>query len=798
MLTQPNTRNILVCLISQDEKLILDVNLVLDNINSLLNEHNGTSPCQSPPAGDDMFYHQMLEQARHYFSQHQAKNISLSLTCFNTVATALESQAANPQPQSPIECVLLDARDKEPEEEDPFLPFINSQPDALFSPYSTMLLCREDALGKWMNRSGSRKQVRVLHSHPWHRRADILRLILDHLEHAYFSRILMRTYQNGNEPGTLAKTIHRHMTARWGDRWDFHYFTGSMVGRFINSMKALMDGSDPRCLTGNNEHSLAVSALAGWQLYGRAYVIAMTSGMIDEMRGTLANLKHAGAPGMIVCAESLPTVWYPFQGTLDAANDGHAVIAARGLWHCFISTPENLVTGIQGAFQSLDRQPAPTFVLATQTLLESQLDEPEIPPPPARIGTTLSADQRERLNQAIAAINHDRARILWHCDLITEEERTRVLRLTAKAGIGLVDSIIHPGSVPAYRKGEPVQNYLGTLSMYGFNRATYEFLETPPQQGEGKPWLFFLNSRIEQSATPYSAIKLKRNFNVVQVTRDASHLSPFTHLALDMGLTDFLDYLEPRLDVDPEVLPSRLALLERLRGLPAALPSESIETMPMTPNYFFTQLSELLTDLIQQQGYRYTGVYDVGRCSLSAIRNVVRTDHGFSGWYGRALMGDGLMSLPYIALNNEHNLLAFIGDGARALVPDIEQRLIMSSAKGLLKRGGNVTIFYLTNGGLSMIQSYLDKRYMPSRYQQVDIPMAETKDIPDDSTIHGVNVHRRTLRQFCPTTLREALTAPGRINVFDVWLGHNSEGDGLSLTSEDFWSRRPIANGEIQ
>lgn len=65
MLTQQYTQTILVCLISQDEKLILDVNLVLNNINTLLNEHNGTSPCQSAPAGDDMFYHQMLEQARH-------------------------------------------------------------------------------------------------------------------------------------------------------------------------------------------------------------------------------------------------------------------------------------------------------------------------------------------------------------------------------------------------------------------------------------------------------------------------------------------------------------------------------------------------------------------------------------------------------------------------------------------------------------------------------------------------------------------------------------------------------------
>ncbi|MGA0525432.1 hypothetical protein ACO2WH_26685, partial [Escherichia coli] len=78
---------------------------------------------------------------------------------------------------------------------------------------------------------------------------------------------------------------------------------------------------------------LAVAALAGWQLFERAFVIAVTSGMLDEFRGTLSNLKRAEAPGLIVCADSPDSTWFAFQGTMDADNDSRQVIAARGLRH---------------------------------------------------------------------------------------------------------------------------------------------------------------------------------------------------------------------------------------------------------------------------------------------------------------------------------------------------------------------------------------------------------------------------------------------------------------------------------
>lgn len=788
-------RTIGVCLVSQDEGLTQDLDVVLKSVNNLLCG-NIDVPKSITPDGTCLPYRRVLSQASQYLSsQRRDKMLSLTLQRFDSMATANHAMTAH-HPPPPIECVLLDTRHEELHgSEDPFTQFTPKSSESRFSPCSAMLLCKEELLGKWMGRLGGNRLVRVLHDCPWQRRADILRLVLDHLEHAHFNRLLVRACQKAEGPGILAQTIYRHMTERWGDQWDFHFYTGSMVAGFIDSMKTLLHGSENRCLTGNNEHALAVSALTGWQLYGRAYVIAITSGMIDEARGTLSNLKRAAAPGLIICADSPQTTWYPFQGTLDADNDGHEVITARGLWHCFIRTPDEMPIGLEGAFRSLDERPAPTFVLATQNILESQADNLKIEIPsyiPRE--KELSAQQRKQLDQAVSAINHDNARILWHCGRLTDGERKRILTLAERAGIGLVDSIIHPGSVSAYSDGTLVDNYLGTLSMYGFNRAVYEFLETQAAEGEGTPWLFFLKGKVEQSATPYSEGKLKRNFRIAQVNRNPAHLSPFTDLGLDIQLSDFLDYLEPRLQIDSTVLSYRRALLKRLRQLPTALPSDMIETMPMTSNHFFHRLGQLIAELIENHDYRYTGVYDVGRCSLSAIRNVPRTDPGFSGWYGRALMGDGLMSLPYIALKNEHNILAFIGDGARAMVPNIEQRLAWSSVKGVAGRGGNVTVFYLTNGVLSMIQTYMDKRYALNASCQVNVPLIELDKEPSHSVIDGINVHHRVLRQFCPALLREALLAPGRVNFFDIWLGHNSEGDGLSLASEDSWNRIHIGN----
>ena len=92
-----------------------------------------------------------------------------------------------------------------------------------------------------------------------------------------------------------------------------------------------------------------------------------------------------------------------------------------------------------------------------------------------------------------------------------------------------------------------------------------------------------------------------------------------------------------------------------------------------------------------------------------------------------------------------------------------------------------------------MIQTYLDKRYACHGAAQVNVPLND-RPLREDQRFGPISICRARLLAFCPDTLRQALTAPGRLNFFDVWLGHNSEGDGLSLVSETAWSRLNAEN----
>lgn len=781
-------RSVGICLVSRDADLQQDVQAVLDRLNHWLG-HETPAPFQPWPSDDPQcLYRQVAAQAKAYVADHAAQHhLHLSMQVFDD---AQQAQAALAADVHDSDYVLFDARDlPEPVEHDPLVALLAAQPAAKRSPSSALLLCTEQTLQHWLGRLGGNRLIRAPHAQAALRCADLLRLFVDHLEHAYFNRLLARTTLQSSEPVTLARDVQQRMAARWGNQWDCHFFTGSMVAGFLDSMAALLKDSGCGFSTANNEHALAVSALAGWQLYRRAYVIVMTSGMLDEMRGTLANLKRAGAPGLIVCADSPESVWFAFQGSLDQDNDGHQVIAARRLWQRFIRRPEEARASVDAAFTALDEQPAPTFLFATQAVLESRADGGAQAEPQAPVSAepALEAQHIAALEQMLAVLNHEPARILWQCGRLSGAERDRVVALAQRSGIALADSIIAPGSVCAYQNQEPLLNYLGPLSMYGFSRRIHAFLEQPEAEA-GKPWLFFVKSKIDQSATPYSEGRLKRLFHIVQINRQAAHMAPFSELTVQLPLSRVLDYLEPRLAVPAALLQARRERLQRLQRTCEALPSDQIETLPMTPNYFFHRLGLLLGELIETQGYRYTGVYDVGRCSISALRNLPRTDAGFSGWYGRALMGDALMSLPYIALNDRQHVLAFIGDGARALVPDIEQRLAMNLASAPDAARRNVTVLYLANGVLSMIQTYLDKRYACHGAAQVNVPLVAGPQW-DERPFGPINVCRARLLTFCPDTLRQALTAPGRLNFFDVWLGHNSEGDGLSLVSETAWSR---------
>ncbi|HUE92334.1 decarboxylase [Pseudomonas sp.] len=798
-----------ICLVTRDQPLIEDVSFVIEQLQAglqpparvadwplVIGDCEEMHRALGPRPCNEAVLETLMVQAQRYLQGCTANAAALPDLWMMAFGSLKEAQAQLRLQGSQLssELFILDLGEQlQAGDCDPFDELIATVPNPRLSPHSALLYCSLSALPGWMNTTGGNRHLRVVGQDRAARRADLLRIVLDHLEHAYFNRLLARSIGGPLLPVSLACEVTRFMRSRWQERWDFHFYTGSMVAGLIQSMQQSLVGTSVRCLSGCNEHSLAVSAMAGWQLFGRAYVITVTSGMIDEFRGTLANLKRIGAPGLIICADSPESVWYAFQGTHDGDNDGRRVIEAKGLRQVFIRKVEEIGSCLEQAFAMLAERAEPVFILASQGVLESRPKVPldvRLPEPSAIPATALSNSQIEALDQALELINQQPLHLLWQCGKLSVEQRRRVHALAERGAIALADSITQPGSVGPYHEGRPVPNYLGPLSLYGFSRRIYQFVHTNHElNGPQSHCVFFLKGKVDQAATPFSEGKLKRQLRVVQVNHEPRHLSPFTDLALDVPLDVFLEHIERGLQVEPHVLALRRAKLASLSATSESVAADHIETLPMTSNYFFRRLGNLVRELIEQQDYRYIGVYDVGRCGISALRNVPRTDPGFSGWYGRALMGDGLMALPYIAMTGTGNVLAFVGDGARALVPDIEARLAQELANdpGASKR--NVTLFYLTNGLLSMIQTYLDKRYAHNGAQQVAVtsaaPLAATLE-----RVGPISLHRERLETFDEARLRSALTRPGQLNIFDVLLAHNSEGDGLSLVSETAWNRQ--------
>lgn len=789
------TRAIRIRLITIDSKLISDVSDAVDKLNRLLIaivKHEDTTALDEATPG---IYGDQLRQSKHFLEcKPPSKPLLIELHHFRTVESSNDdSTCAN---SLIFDCTIIDVTDRDDHDtKNPFDGIKNSCSLRPGNPHTCILICTRGSLRNWMMRLGGSYIIRSPHEDEEMRRADLFRLLMDHLDHTQLNKISTRANKAPTSPVIMATEVTRLMSRKWGDNWDFHYFTGSMIARFIDSMQSAIRGTQIGLYSGCNEHQLAASALAGWQLYERAYVIAITSGMIDELRGTLSNLKRANAPGLIICAESSSNIWYAFQGTVDIENNGHTVISARGLRHIFIEQTSDINHHLCSAFHSMEEHPAPTILFATQTALESTAGSTascqSVRPISTPLPRQLTRKQLRQLDTAAEILLSSPQRILWQCGRLTCEEREKVICVADRAGIALADSITHPGSIASHPDGACITNYLGTLSMYGFTHRIHDFLEGMSDEplSVTPPWIFFLKSKIDQASTPYSEGKLRRRFRIAQVNSNARHIAPFAHLALEVPLKSFLDYMDDRVKrgVNPQILQQRQHLLRRLSLMRDESPTDRIQTVPMTPNYFFLELRNLVENMIMS-GYRYTGIYDVGRCSLSAIRNIPRTDPGFSGWYGRALMGDALMALPYIASRSSQNILAFIGDGARRLVPDIEQQLAMYAAHPPWAGQRNITVFFLNNGSLSMIQTYLDKRHSLNGSAQVNVPIPEIHEY-QDIPLGPILVSRRRELEFDSKRLHAAMTEPGRLNLLHITLGHNSDGDGLSLLSESSWNR---------
>ncbi|MCG2839055.1 hypothetical protein L6J37_19665 [Photobacterium sp. WH77] len=794
-------RNIGICVIARSAEVRNGVRHAIDKLHSAMAAENGQlakwhSGVNLPQ--EEIFNH-LLSQAKHYLrdaEEHHQFSFHICEFCSAEEArTALMAADSSPIDVIIADDILLSSESGQTLCQH-FWSVLECNPGRVSS-YSFLLSLPDLSMAE--GRSPGMVALSIQQEAPLIWEMQILKTLMDHLDSAYINKLLARTLAATPTVSTTARFIHRFMSLNFPDRWDFHYYTGSMISGFIDSMFRLSENSATLCESGPNEHSLAVSALCGWQLSQRGYVIAITSGMIDEFRGTLYNLKRANAPGIILCADSPDTSWFPFQGTMHCDYDGRETLAAKGIPCVYLNDKSTLADRLAEVARIQQTQPGPVFVIATQQMLECVLKEGLVPAPEqCLLPVARSNVEPDRLAEVMNLLNHSKRRILWQCSHLTDHERDLVYRIARKAGIALADSMVSPGSVCDYYQQQPVDNYVGTFSVYGFNRKVFRYLHQEQQLADpASQSLFFLKSKVDQAASPLSPGKLKNKCHIVQVNRKQEHISPFTDLGVVSALLPFLESVYTRLDVDSEVLDFRQSELDRVQAEPETMPSDWLSQLPMSPNFFFASLGSLLHQKIVQDGYRYLGVYDVGRCGMSAIRNLPKTDKGFSGWYGRALMGDALMALPYLARTSKLPILAFIGDGARALVPDIERQTQAALAQNPHRDQISITVFYLCNGVLSMIRSYLDNRSASSNTRQVSL--LQTHDVSQSGRLEGrysldcPPIVRERWERFDPEQCQARLTKQHGLHFIDVVLAHNSDGDGLSLLSEAAWHRINVA-----
>ncbi|MCX4904255.1 hypothetical protein [Streptomyces sp. NBC_00878] len=631
-------------------------------------------------------------------------------------------------------------------------------------------------------------EVLQLPDEPWVLTADVVRRFTDHVQQTHGSSALRSASRTG--PPALARALHGFLTEQAGSAWGLHYYTGSVVSGLIDELDRLAAGQGNPVLRGPSEHSLACGALARWQLDEAPYLIIVTSGMVDEFRGTLANLRQAGARGFIVCADSPREAWFPFQGTVHAAEDSRAVLTARRIPHVYLADPATLQEDLSAAFTAYHESEGPVVLLATPSVLASAAPLAPVPAGQRRPRAVLRVAE-DQLAPVTDLVNSGPARLLWQCGRLDGEESGLVHEIAAGAGIALADSLTRPGSVAAYRDGRKVDEYLGSLGLYGYSARVHGFLHhggrLRPREEQA---LFFLKSRVSEASTPFSPRALARNLRVVQITREATHLAPFADHPVHAEARGFLRALRERLAVEPDVLARRrTAIAEAQHSADDAV--HALPVLPMSANYFFHRLGGVLEQLITQEGYTYTGVFDVGRGGFSAIRNLPRTGPGFSGWYGRALMGDALQAVPAVALTRDDNVLAFIGDGASALVPDIVPSLVQQVCLHGRPLRRNLTLFRLVDGGHSVIRSYHEGRSGSglSRQNQV-VHLLEPERTRN---FGGLTVRHRHVPDVHPDQLRDWLTRPATVNVCSVLLSHNNEGDGLSLLSSLGWQRDELS-----
>ncbi|MBO0819740.1 MAG: hypothetical protein J2P26_02700 [Nocardiopsaceae bacterium] len=620
---------------------------------------------------------------------------------------------------------------------------------------------------------------------PWVVTADIAVALVDSVQVQSNNRL-----RTPMKPSVIADAVADFLTAQAGSAWGLHYYTGSGVATFIDDMeqRALRNGSP--IVRGPNEHTMACAALARWTLDGAPFAIVATSGMHEEFRGTLANHIAVRTRGFIICCDSKPSQWHPFQGTIHRTEDSRPSLYARGFPVVYIGRSDDIPKGLAEAFEAYSSDRGPVMIIAPRDVLQTSATAdplPEIERVPER---RLEVTRSDELDQLTTVLNTAPKRLLAQVGPLSAEGRHLIYQLAREAGIGLADSVAQPGTVNRYSGGARVNEYIGTLSMYGYSPRVFGYLFS---EGSLRPSdeqaVMFVGTQIPQIDHPFSESAL-RQLAPIQLTEREIDRAPFTGLGLVGDIPGLLRALHERIDVDPDVLALRRAAI-------ASSPDSDGDVIgllpirPMTLNYFFRRLRPVLDELITTRDYRYVGVYDIGRAGLSAANTLPRTDLGVSGWFGRGLMGDGLMALPGIVTRREQNVLSFTGDGAVAMMPDVIPTLVQQIAVDRSEFRRNLSIFRFVNGSHSVIRSYRENVKPSDVSGQTGVLTFTPEDY--DRSYGPLSVRHRRVLGFEDVPFAEELQEPGVVNLYSVVVGHNNEGDGLSRFSSLGWQRDELS-----
>jgi thiamine pyrophosphate-dependent acetolactate synthase large subunit-like protein len=625
----------------------------------------------------------------------------------------------------------------------------------------------------------------------WTVTADIACALVDSIQLHCNARLRRPT-----KPSVIANAIAGFLTAQAGSEWGLGYYTGSGVASFIDDFeqRAIRNGSP--IVRGPSEHSLACSALARWRLDAAPFAIVVTSGMHEEFRGTLANHVTVGTKGFIVCCDSRPDQWHPFQGTIHLTEDSRPSLFARGFPVVYIGGPGEIASGLAEAFAAYSAGRGPVMVVAPREVLSASTVPGELPKVAKAAEAAKVASPRVQaaggagVEQLATLLNTAPRRLLCQVGPLSAGAQDLLLELARKAGIALVDSVTQPGTVSRHRDGRIVSEYLGTLSMYGHSARVYDYLFSGGTlRPADEQSVMFIGTPIPQIDHPFSDSNLNQLAPVQIIAREIDK-APFSGLSVVGDIEGVLRALHERLDVDPDVLAVRRAAIDSARDRDGDVIG-LLPVLPMTTNYFFRRLGGVLTGLIRQQDYRYVGVYDIGRAGLSAANSLPRTGPGISGWFGRGLMGDGLMSLPGILTRRDANVISFTGDGTAAMTPDIVPSLVQQIAVDRSAFQHNLSIFRFVNGTHSVIRTYREGTQPAAVSGQTGVLSFTPEDYQHQFGSLTVR-HRRVVR-FDDVAFADQLTERETINLYSVITGHNNEGDGLGRFASLGWQRNELS-----